>query len=73
MVAAPAAASVGTMSEFLVALGLVFAIEGMVFAAFPATVKRAMTHVLETPDSALRIVGIVSAVVGVALIWLVRG
>jgi uncharacterized protein YjeT (DUF2065 family) len=29
--------------------------------------------VMETPDAALRIVGIVSALVGVALIWLVRG
>ena len=61
------------MSDFLVALGLVFAIEGLVFAAFPAIVKRAMTHVMETPDAALRIVGIVSALLGVALIWLVRG
>jgi hypothetical protein len=61
------------MSDFLVALGLVFAIEGMVFAAFPAIVKRAMTHVMETPDAALRIVGIVSAVLGIVLIWLVRG
>jgi len=60
------------MSDFLIALGLVFAIEGLVFAAFPATVKRAMAHVMDTPDAALRIVGIVSAVLGVALIWLVR-
>ena len=62
-----------SMSEFLVALGLVFAIEGLVFAAFPASVKRAMEQVLETPDLTLRIVGILSAVVGVAMIWLVRG
>ena len=61
------------MSEFVVALGLVFAIEGLVFAAFPATVKTAMTHVMDTPDAALRIVGIVSAVFGIVLIWLVRG
>ena len=61
------------MSDFLIALGLVFAIEGLVFAAFPGTVKRAMIQVMETPDSALRIIGIVSAILGVALIWLVRG
>jgi uncharacterized protein YjeT (DUF2065 family) len=61
------------MSEFLVALGLVFVIEGLVFAAFPTTVKRAMAHVMVTPDAALRTVGIISAVLGVALIWLVRG
>lgn len=61
------------MSDFLVALGLVLAIEGIVFAAFPAVTKRAMTHVLQTPDTTLRLVGIASAVVGVVVVWLVRG
>jgi uncharacterized protein YjeT (DUF2065 family) len=61
------------MSDFLVALGLVFAIEGLIFAAFPGSAKHAMTAVLETPDAVLRIVGVVSAVVGVVLVWLVRG
>jgi uncharacterized protein YjeT (DUF2065 family) len=61
------------MYDFLVALGLVFAIEGLLFAAFPGVTKRAMGHVMETPDAALRLVGIVSAVVGIALIWFVRG
>ena len=61
------------MWDFLVALGLVFAIEGLLFAAFPGVTKRAMTHVLEAPDNVLRIVGIVSAAVGIALIWIVRG
>jgi len=61
------------MSDFLVAIGLVFAIEGILFAAFPGMVKRAMVHVAETPDGPLRIVGILSAVVGVVLVWMVRG
>lgn len=61
------------MSDVLIALGLVFAIEGLVFAAFPAAVKRAMVHVMETPDEALRIVGLVSAILGIGLIWLFRG
>jgi uncharacterized protein YjeT (DUF2065 family) len=61
------------MDDFLVALGLVLAIEGLLFAAFPAMTKRAMAHVLETPPGVLRIIGIVCAVVGVTAIWLVRG
>jgi uncharacterized protein YjeT (DUF2065 family) len=32
-----------------------------------------MAHVLNTPDSALRLVGIASAVLGVFLVWLMRG
>lgn len=61
------------MSDFIVALGLVFVIEGLVFSAFPSTAKRAMAAVLESPDGPLRAVGIISAVVGIMLIWLVRG
>ena len=61
------------MTDFIVALGLVFVIEGLIFAVSPAAAKKAMAHVLETPDGPLRLVGIVSAVLGVVLVWLVRG
>jgi uncharacterized protein YjeT (DUF2065 family) len=61
------------MSDFLVAVGLVFAIEGILFAAFPALTKRALAHVMETPDNVLRIMGIASAAIGVVIVWLVRG
>ena len=61
------------MSDFLVAIGLVFALEGILFAAFPGWVKQAMAHVTETPDATLRIIGIVSAVIGVVVVWVVRG
>ncbi|MGA2127178.1 MAG: DUF2065 domain-containing protein [Xanthobacteraceae bacterium] len=61
------------MSDFLVALGLFFAIEGLVFAAFPGAARRAVAAVLESPDGLLRGVGILSAVIGLTIIWLVRG
>ncbi len=61
------------MSDFLAAIGLFFAIEGLIFAAFPAGAKRAMAAVLAMPDGALRIAGLVSALIGVLIVWLVRG
>jgi uncharacterized protein YjeT (DUF2065 family) len=61
------------MSDFLVAVGLVFVIEGLVFAAFPGSAKKAIASVLETPDMPLRLIGIGSALVGLAVVWLVRG
>jgi uncharacterized protein YjeT (DUF2065 family) len=60
------------MSDFLAALGLVFVIEGLIFAAFPVQAKRAMTSVLGTPDASLRAIGIGSAVIGLIVLWLVR-
>ena len=61
------------LTDFLVALGLVFVIEGLLFAAFPDFSKKALAAVTEAPDQFLRIVGISSAVVGVILIWVLRG
>lgn len=61
------------MSDFLAALGLVFAIEGMCLAAFPLAAKRAMAGILATPNGQLRVAGVVSALVGVVIVWLVRG
>ena len=61
------------MSDYLAALGLVFVIEGLIFAAFPEAAKRAMASVLQTPDTSLRLIGIGSALVGLIVVWLVRG
>jgi uncharacterized protein len=60
------------MSDFLAALGLVFVIEGLIFAAFPLQAKRAMQSVLETPEASLRLIGLGAALVGVIVVWLVR-
>jgi uncharacterized protein YjeT (DUF2065 family) len=61
------------MWDFIVAIGLVLALEGLLFAAFPGAAKQAMASVLETPDQVLRGVGIGSALIGILVIWLVRG
>ena len=61
------------MKDFLAALGLLFAIEGICLAAFPSSAKRAIASLLASPDATLRMAGIVSALVGVGLVWLVRG
>jgi len=60
------------MVDFLAALGLVFAIEGILFAAFPLSAKRAIAAALDMPDGRLRVVGLVSAAVGVAIVWFAR-
>jgi uncharacterized protein len=61
------------MRDFLVGVGLVLAIEGLIFAALPGLAKRLAASAVETPEGQLRIAGIVSALFGVLVIWLVRG
>jgi len=59
-------------TDFIVGVALLLVFEGLMFAASPAWMRRAMKSALATPDNVLRIVGIVSAVVGLVLIWFVR-
>jgi uncharacterized protein len=61
------------MNEFIVAIGLVLVIEGLLFAAFPRAAKRLAASAIESPESSLRIAGIASAIIGIIVIWFMRG
>lgn len=61
------------MTDLFAALGLVLVIEGLLFAGFPGAARRASANVASTPEQTLRLVGLVSAVIGVALVWIIRG
>jgi hypothetical protein len=61
------------MWDFVAALGLVFAIEGILFAAVPNLAKEALRSASETPADVMRMIGLASAVLGVAIVWFVRG
>lgn len=61
------------MQDFLTALALVLVIEGVLYAAFPDQMLRALASLRELPPGTLRIGGIVAAFVGLLGVWLVRG
>ena len=60
------------MTDFLVALGLMLALEGLMLAAFPNTWRRAVQALLEAPETPLRIAGLVVGAVGVLVVFLIR-
>lgn len=60
------------LHDFVVGLGMLLMLEGLLFAASPNWMRKAMQSALASPDTILRIVGLVSAVVGLMMIWLVR-
>lgn len=60
------------MWEILAAIGLVLAVEGLLYAAFPAEMKRAMAQILELRPDQLRYAGLVAAAIGVAIVWIAR-
>ncbi len=61
------------MNDFYTALGLVLVIEGVIYALFPDGMQRAMSQMQEMPPGALRLAGLGAAVVGVIVVWAVRG
>lgn len=60
------------INDFLVGVGFLLVIEGLLFAALPAFMRSALASVQVTPDHVLRAVGLVSAVIGLIVIWLIR-
>ncbi|MEE9586971.1 MAG: DUF2065 domain-containing protein [Hyphomicrobiaceae bacterium] len=60
------------MTDFIVAIGLVLVIEGLLWAAFPHYALRMLEAAAEAPESNLRIAGAVAVAVGVFIVWLVR-
>ncbi len=61
------------MIELATALALILVIEGALYALFPDAMMRMMRAVLELQPESLRTAGLVAAVVGVGLLWLLRG
>lgn len=61
------------MQDFLVAIGLVLVIEGLILAAFPSRIRDALETMRVTPDQQLRVVGLVAAVLGTLVVWWMRG
>ncbi len=60
------------MLDLVAALGLALAVEGLLFAAFPESMRRAMYEAAHSPSDRMRIVGIVSTLIGLAVIWFAR-
>lgn len=61
------------MTDFLVAMGLVLVIEGLVYGGFPGLAKRLASEVLATPENMLRAGGLAAIAIGVGIVWLARG
>jgi hypothetical protein len=61
------------VAEILTAVGLVLAIEGVLYALFPVAMQRMMSFALTQQPGALRTAGLFAATVGVGIVWLLRG
>jgi uncharacterized protein len=60
------------MKFFLCVLGMVLIIEGLPYFAFPERFKAYLQKLADVSDSALRIMGLVSMIVGLILVFFGR-
>ncbi len=60
------------MRDFSAAIGLVFAIEGLLLAGFTETMRERMAQAAKTDSKRLRLLGLVAALIGVAIVWAAR-
>jgi len=58
--------------DLVIAFALVLVIEGLLYALFPDAMKRMMLSVMSMPSSSMRSAGLLSAIVGVGIVWLIR-
>ena len=61
------------MSDFFAALGLAVVIEGLVYAAFPEQMKKALAQISTQPPMRIRGIALACAAGGLAVLYLVRG
>jgi uncharacterized protein len=59
--------------DLATALGLILVLEGLLLALAPDLLKRLVAEMLAHSAQSLRLVGLLSAAVGVFVVWLVRG
>lgn len=60
------------MKDFVTALALAAAIEGMLYSLLPVTMQRMNAQVAVLPVKALRIAGLAAAILGVGAVWAIR-
>lgn len=61
------------MKDLITTVAMALALEGTLYALSPGGMKQMMRSALEMPDRVLRMAGLGALVLGVLIVWLVRG
>ena len=61
------------MQELIIAFGLFFFIEGILYALFPSKMKNMLKKIEMIKDNQLRTAGMVFTVLGFLIIWYFKG
>jgi|TARA_Y100000817_G_scaffold313166_1_gene308660 uncharacterized protein YjeT (DUF2065 family) len=57
------------MNELIIAIGLFFFIEGLLYAIFPSKMKNMLLKLNDIKDGQLRVGGLIFLIIGFFIIW----
>ncbi len=60
------------MKELIIAIGLLFFIEGLLLAIFPSRIKNMLEVIKKTPENKLRSYGLSFLIIGFLIIWYIK-
>ena len=60
------------MIDLLSAIGLIFILEGLLLFSSPKRLKKILQIITIYPESKIRIIGGVSVLLGIVLLWIIR-
>ena len=60
------------MKELIIAFGLFFFVEGILYALFPSKMKTILLKLKDVTNSRLRIGGLIFAIIGFIIIWYIK-
>ena len=60
------------MKDLAAALGLLFFIEGLLFAIFPTRIKNMLKAIEKIPENKLRSMGLFFLILGFLIVWYVK-
>ncbi len=60
------------MNEFIIAIGLIFFVEGLFLAIFPTRIKSILELIKNTSENKLRFLGVVFLIIGFLIIWYIK-
>ena len=60
------------MIDFLSAIGLIFILEGLLLFSSPKRLKKILQIITIYPETKIRIIGGISVLLGIVLLWIIR-
>ncbi len=60
------------MKEFIIAIGLIFFVEGLLLAIFPSRIVSILEIIKKTSENKLRTLGTIFLIIGFLIIWYIK-